>query len=148
MSAILEVCTDLPERTFAAGEMLIEDGTEAGVVYILVDGLVEVIKEDVQIATASEPGSVFGEVSVLLDSQHTASVRTLAPSVFRVVENANAFLTSRPDIMFHIARLLARRLSYVTGYLVDIKHQFEDQESHLGVVDEVLESLVHHQGDY
>ena len=34
----------------------------------------------------------------------------------------------------------------VTSYLVDVKKQFEDQQSHLGIVDEVLETLVHAQG--
>ena len=147
MPTILESCKDLPERSVPAGQTIIEEGTKAGVVYILVDGLLEVVKNDVQIVTTSEPGAVFGEVSVLLDSDHTASVRTLEESRLRVVDDAAAFLNSRPDIMVPIARLLARRLSYVTGYLVDLKQQFEDEKNHLGIVDEVLESLVHHQGD-
>jgi CRP/FNR family cyclic AMP-dependent transcriptional regulator len=147
MRPILAACADLPERSFAAGEAIIEDGKMAGVLYILVEGTVEVVKGDVQITTVSEPGSIFGEVSVLLNSDHMAQVRTLVPSRFRVVEDAGDFLASRPDIMFHVARLLAQRLSYVTGYLVDLKRQFDDQRDHLGMVDEVLESLVHHQGE-
>jgi len=147
MRAVLDLCRDLPVRTFAAQELILADGDKAGALYILIDGLVEVVKGDVQITSVSEPGAIFGEMSVLLGSQHTASVRALSASSFHVVEDPDRFLSSRPDIMLHVARLLARRLNFVTGYLVDVKRQFEDQQDHLGMVDEVLESLVHHQGD-
>ena len=33
-----------------------------------------------------------------------------------------------------------------THYLVDVKHQFADAGGHLGVVDQILDKLVHHQG--
>jgi rubrerythrin len=33
----------------------------------------------------------------------------------------------------------------VTTYLADIKRQFEDERGHLGMVDEILESLLNQQ---
>jgi len=33
----------------------------------------------------------------------------------------------------------------VTDYLTDVKEQFSDQKDHLAMVDEVLDTLVHHQ---
>jgi CRP/FNR family transcriptional regulator, cyclic AMP receptor protein len=33
----------------------------------------------------------------------------------------------------------------VTTYLVDLKRQFEDHQNHLGMVDDILETLVHEQ---
>ena len=33
----------------------------------------------------------------------------------------------------------------MTNYLVDVKRQFESHANHLGLVDEVLETLVHQQ---
>jgi CRP/FNR family transcriptional regulator, cyclic AMP receptor protein len=45
-----------------------------------------------------------------------------------------------------VARILSRRVQLVTGYLVDLKRQFADRDDHLAMVDEVLESLVPHQG--
>ena len=56
-------------------------------------------------------------------------------------------MQSDPSIGLALARLLAKRLHSVTTYLVDLKRQFEDQESHLSMVDEVLETLVHHQDE-
>ena len=74
-----------------------------------------------------------------------ATVRVLERSRFHVAENARAFLTSNAEVTFAVAQLLARRLNSVTSYLVDLKRQFESNDDHLGMVDEVLEGLVHDQ---
>ncbi len=94
----------------------------------------------------SEPGALFGEISVLLGVPHIATVRALRDSRLHVADDPVGFLRSHPDIAFEVARLLSRRLQMVTGYLVDLKHQFADKDDHFAMVDEVLESLVHHQG--
>lgn len=92
----------------------------------------------------AEPGAFLGEISALLSLPHTATVKTLEPSRFLVVEKPTEFLRSQPEIALSLSRLLAQRLNYVTGYLVDLKTQFEGSQDHLGMVDEILESLVHH----
>ncbi len=145
MSSVIECCAGLPEKTYEAGAVVIQEGKKTGVLYILAEGAVEILKGDFQINTASEPGAFFGEVSMLLGIPHMATVKALQPSRFFVVENAAAFLQSHPELALNLARLLARRLHYVTTYLVDLKQQFEDSKDHLSMVDEVLESLVHHQ---
>ena len=146
MRNILRYCEGrLPERTVPAGEVVMAEGTRAGVLLVLAEGAVEVLKGDYQINTFSDPGAVFGEISVLLDSPHTATVKTIAPSRFYVVEQPLEFLRSAPDLALGVAELLAQRLHAMTTYLVDLKHQFEDHESHLGMVDEVLDALTHAQ---
>lgn len=147
MRTILSFCQGLPEATFNPGEVLLAEGEKTGILYILIEGEVEVLKGDFQITTLSEPGSIFGEVSVLLDSPHTATVKAFTTSRTYMVQRANEFLQSQPDITYQVARLLAQRLHGVTTYLVDLKGQFEDQESHLGMVDAVLETLVHQQDE-
>ena len=74
-----------------------------------------------------------------------ATVRALGTCSAHVVEGGEAFLASHQEIAFHLARMLAQRLHGVTSYLVDLKVQFEDQAGHLGMVDEILETLVHEQ---
>ena len=44
-----------------------------------------------------------------------------------------------------MARLLANRLNAATTYLVDLKRQFAGSNDHLGMVGEVLETLIHQQ---
>jgi CRP-like cAMP-binding protein len=146
MRSILPACRDLPLRTFAAGETIIAEGTPSSALYVLETGAVEVVKGDVPIVMVHEPGAMFGEMSVLLETPHTATVRALEPSTLHVAEDALGFLHAKPEIAFELARLLARRLHFVNGYLVDVKRQFEHHGDHLAIVDEVLEALVHHQG--
>ena len=63
---MLDFCVGLPERSLAGSEVLLEEGTTSGELYVLIEGELEVLKEDLQICTVSDPGSVFGEISVLL----------------------------------------------------------------------------------
>lgn len=147
MAEILTLCAGMPQRTVSAGEAILHEGERSGMIYILAEGSVEILKGDVQVNTAAEPGAIFGEMSVLLDAPHMATVKTLEPSRFYVAEDATGFLRSDPAVALVVARLLAKRLNAMISYLVDLKHQFEDHGSHLGIVDEVLESLVHHQGE-
>jgi CRP/FNR family cyclic AMP-dependent transcriptional regulator len=147
MRTILSYCQGLPEQTFGPGEVLLVEKEKQGILYILIEGEIEVLKGDFQITTASEPGAIFGEMSILLDIPHTATVRTLTRSRMHVIERAAEFLKSHTDITYQLAQLLTQRLYSVTTYLVDLKKQFEDRQDHLGMVDEVLETLVHQQID-
>lgn len=147
MRMILSFCQGLPETTFGSGEVLLAEGGRDRILFILIEGEVEVLKGNFQINTVSEPGALFGEISVLLDLPHMATVKALTPSRAYVVERADEFLQSHTDIAYHLARLLAQRLHGITTYLVDLKNQFEDQKDHFGMVDEVLEALVHQQAE-
>lgn len=147
MLTILPLCSGLPVRTVPAGETILREGDRSGALYVLIEGSVEVLKADVQVNLVSDPGAVFGEMSVLLEAPHMATVKTTAASRFHVSEDAAAFLRSDPALSLAVSKLLARRLNAVITYLADLKRQFEGQDDHLGMVDEVLETLVHHQGE-
>ena len=43
-------------------------------------------------------------------------------------------------------RTTASRLDGMTHYLVDVKRQYADADGHLGMVDRILDTLLHHQG--
>jgi CRP-like cAMP-binding protein len=146
MPTILEICRgNLPERRVAADEVIIAEGTRAGAIFILAEGEVTVSKSGIEINSFSDPGSVFGEISVLLDTVHTATVKATTPGLFYVVDDPLPFLRSTPDVALGVARLLAQRLYAMTTYLVDLKRQFADHGDHLGMVDEVLDALAHSQ---
>jgi CRP/FNR family cyclic AMP-dependent transcriptional regulator len=145
MSTILELCRALPETSFAPGAVLLAEGGRSRVLYVLIDGQVEIVKGQYQINVVADSGAIFGEIAVLLDIPHMATVRALTPVRAHVIEGGDAFLQSNKDVTYHLSRLLAQRLHGVTTYLVDLTRQFEDQGGHLGMVDEVLETLVHQQ---
>jgi CRP/FNR family cyclic AMP-dependent transcriptional regulator len=144
MSAILAALHGHPVRHFAAGEIVLEEGASTGALLFLVDGAVEVKKGDVSLSNISESGAVFGDLSALLGISHTATVRALRPSEFRVVTNPRVFLEQNPVVCLHLCELLARRLDAVTKYLVNVKQQFPGHD-HIGMVDGVLDTLMHRQ---
>ena len=80
MRTILSFCQDLPEAIFGPGEVLLAEGKKEELLYILIEGELEVLKGDFQINTVSEPGAIFGEISVLLDLPHMATVKALTPT--------------------------------------------------------------------
>jgi len=145
MRTVLNFCHDLPEKLFKPHEILLAEGGEDKKLYILIEGEVEVLKGETQVNTQAEPGAIFGELAVLLDIPHTATVRAVIPSRTYQVEDAEAFLQCNSDFAFQLAKLLAKKLNSITTYLVDLKNQFEDQQDHLGMVDEVLETLLNQQ---
>ncbi len=137
--ALLQV----PQLTLAAGQTVITEGRPIDGLYFLEEGEVEVLKLGVPIAEVFEPGAVLGEMSWLLETVPTATVRTLTPCTFRHVAEPAAFVQRHPEIALGIARTLAQRVDSLGRYLVDIKNQFKDRSDHLGMIDEVLDSLMH-----
>jgi CRP-like cAMP-binding protein len=142
MRAVLDYCTDGIQRNFAAGSIIIHEGGSTGHLYVLIEGRLEVIKGDTVVATIVEPGAVVGEMSVLLEKPHTATVRAAADSTIYEFGDAASFLRDQPAVALLIARLLAQRLNVATTYLADIMHQYAGHGDHLAMVGEVLQCMV------
>lgn len=145
MNSVLKLCQGLPEQRFAPAEVLLAEGGTDGKLYVLIEGEVEISKEDTPLHTQDDPGAIFGEVSVLLHLPHTATVTATRPCRAYRIDDGTAFLRDHPDFAFHLSTLLARRLHSITGYLVDLKRQFADHADHFGLVDEVLDNLLYQQ---
>jgi CRP-like cAMP-binding protein len=142
MNNVLALCSDLPEVRVAKGDNLIEEAIRTDRLYVLKSGAFEVVRNGVRVVLISEPGSFLGEISAVLGSTPTANVVAAQDSAVHVVENASAAVQRWPELTYAIAQLLARRLSAVTGYLVDIKRQYADSDTHLGLMDQVLGNLM------
>jgi CRP-like cAMP-binding protein len=142
MADILDYCEGQRVAHFESGETIIPEGARLGKLFILIEGQIEVIRKDTQVTHVDEPGSVFGEMSVLLDMPHSATVKALSDVDAYVIDDAMTFLASRSEVAIHLATLLARRLYYTTTYLVDLQQQAEGRRRDLDVVDQILGSLV------
>jgi len=144
MSIILQLIAGRRVESFEAGSIVIEQGGKSGPLLVLIKGEVEILRDNVRVAKASEPGVIFGEMSVLLEGDYTATVRALQLSSFAVIENPRQFLASSAEASLYVAGLLAARLSALNKYLVDVKQQYEGHD-HISMVDDVLDTLMHHQ---
>jgi CRP-like cAMP-binding protein len=110
-------------ETFQAGAELLRQGGRFNTLFVLKTGEVEVIRDGALIRAISQPGAIFGEMSVLLEVPHTATVRALsAVEAFRI-DNAVAMLEARPAWALQVARLLAQRLADTTAQLVSSQNR-------------------------
>lgn len=131
--------TSLAAATFNPGQTVLAAGSTTGQLFILRKGVVEIVRDGVQIATVSEPGAVFGELAVLLDKPHTADVRTLERSEFHVAR-ASSLLTGDVAGLLYVSAILARRLDAANEALVDIKRDLKSG-NRPGVIIKAIEKL-------
>jgi len=142
MNELLALCAGLPPLRVAAGQTLVAESVRADRLYVLEAGAFEVVRNGVRVVTITEPGAFMGEISALLGSAPTASVIALQDSIVYAIDDAAGAVRRQPELTYAIARLLARRLQAVTAYLVDIKRQYADSDTHLGLMDQVLANLI------
>jgi len=146
MSELLAHTNGLPEISLAPGDTLVREGEMSNrALWVLVSGTLKVQKAGVAISSISRPGAAIGEISLLLDAPHSATVVASAPSVLRYAADGRALLMNDPAITHLIAAGLAERLSFATTYLVDLKNQYGGTPG-LAMVSEVLDQLANRQG--
>ena len=124
-TAFEKFLTVLPLATYRAGETILKAGSKTGRLLILESGAVAILKDSIEIATVDEPGAVLGEISALLDQPHSADVRTLKESQFRVADAAQ--IANNPNAMLYIAKNLARRLVAADDVLVQLRIELHKQ---------------------
>ena len=110
-----QLCRMAHRVTFAAGDVVMREGTPADGLYVVVDGELEVVREergtDVPLAVRG-PGDVLGEMSLLERAPRSATVRALRDSELIVVrpDDFHAMLAARPQTGAIILATIAGRL--------------------------------------
>ncbi|NQW24315.1 MAG: cyclic nucleotide-binding domain-containing protein [SAR202 cluster bacterium] len=104
------------EKTFAPGELIVEEGQTGNGLYVIVSGNVEVLKGDVtatpQVLAKRGAGDVFGEMALLGEWPRTASVRAL-DSVQCLGIDRWVFLSQleqQPKVTIRMLQIMAQRL--------------------------------------
>lgn len=120
----------LRREWFAPGMALIEQGGRSGRLFVLKEGEVEIERDGQFIASIKQPGAIFGEMSVLLERNHSASVRAVTGVEVLAIDNALAVLEQHPAWLLQIARLLADRLNATTAKLTALE-QRDARDDHL-----------------
>jgi CRP/FNR family transcriptional regulator, cyclic AMP receptor protein len=142
MRTVLDHCTGRSKRHLPAGATIIREGGNSGHLFVLIEGSLEVVRGDKVVAKLTEPGAIFGEMSVLLDQPHTATVRTASEAIICEFDDAKSFLRDEPDAVLIIAQLLAQRLNVATTYLSDLIQQYSSHGTHLSMVGELLQTMI------
>jgi CRP/FNR family transcriptional regulator, cyclic AMP receptor protein len=136
-AAFQKTFATLPIASLQAGETVFLSGSRTGRLMILKKGAVAVIKEGVEIAKVSEPGAVFGELSILLDQPHTADVRTLQTSEFYVA--TESLLAQDQLACIYIATVLAKRVNNANRALIALKRQLQAGEPQSVIAETIAE---------
>jgi CRP-like cAMP-binding protein len=140
MESLLTLAASHPSRTFVAGEILIGQGYQGGDLFILESGQLAVERDGVRIATIATPGSLIGEMSVVLGTANSATVQAEKPTTVRVIRNARQYLKTDPELTFRIAWLMANRLDATSAYLVQLTKDHAGQPEG-GLLGRILSSL-------
>ena len=108
MDSLLTLAASHPSRALAAGEMLITQGTEGGDLFILESGQLLVERDGVRIATIATPSSLIGEMSVVLGTASSATVKAEKPTTVRVIHDAQR--QALVQVRAHVAHRAKRRI--------------------------------------
>ncbi|WP_040492641.1 Crp/Fnr family transcriptional regulator [Ilumatobacter nonamiensis] len=143
---ILDLLSDGEPVTLEDGERILTDGQSSDQLFVLVSGALVVERHGVRVVQMDAPGSIVGEVGLLLDQPAGADVIAVGPTVVRRIDGLDELLEHSPEFMAHLARTLARRLFQVTSYLTDLEVQFADSGTTLGLVPTVLQEIMDGSG--
>jgi CRP-like cAMP-binding protein len=142
MATLLTLTYSQPTKTLAAGEVLIAEGDPGGDLYVLESGAPSVERDGVKLASISAQGALVGEMSVLLGTENTATVRAEKPSNVRVVADALAYLERQPLVALRVAMLLSQRLDATSALLVELSKANPQKAAEQTIFSRLMTALV------
>ncbi len=128
---ILRAVANYPVTVVRPRGVLVQEGQKTGKLYVLKSGDLEIVRDGSLVASIGEAGAIVGEMSVLLDQPHSATVRSRMSAEVYVIDDPNGFLDANPAVARQIASLLAVRLQKTTALLVDMRQQAKEREDHV-----------------
>lgn len=123
------ICSSLEEMTFGDNETILNEGDDTQALWIILSGECMVSRacgSDDRILAVLTAGDVFGEMSFLRQSPHSASITAVHPvSVFCYRrEDFDALAERHPDaalrICINIAAVVAERLRRMDTWVCDL----------------------------
>jgi small-conductance mechanosensitive channel/CRP-like cAMP-binding protein len=130
---MLQLATSTRCLRFAPGELVVREGNRGDSLFQVVQGLVEVLKnqddaEPFRVACL-KPGDVFGEMSMLTDTNRSATVRALEECVLLEVTrpSLSPLLQQNPPLMDRLAHLVSQRRGELEGMEREKVNQHENQ---------------------
>ncbi|MEQ1899999.1 MAG: cyclic nucleotide-binding domain-containing protein [Devosia sp.] len=129
-------------RNLGPEEVLVTQGTGGGDLYILEYGALTVTRDGIEIATLSEPGTLVGEMSVLLGTHYSATVRAARDSRVRVIREAKRYLANDPELTLAIAALVAGRLDATSALMVEMSREHAGKPSEQGLLRRIFSALL------
>ncbi len=137
MASLIALANSMPSRALVPMEILINQGAPGGDLYVLQSGELAVERDGVEVARVSRPNSLVGEMSVLLGSPNSATVRAVGEASVQVIRDARKHLLADPEVTFQLAALVASCLDATTALLVDLSRENSGKAEH-GLLSRIL----------
>ncbi|MBW2348753.1 MAG: cyclic nucleotide-binding domain-containing protein [Deltaproteobacteria bacterium] len=109
--------------TFRPGQVLCREGDYSQDLCVLISGKLEVFRGDRKVEEISEPGAVLGQISFVLGTHRTVTVRALEETKVLLIprKDVHDFLKAYPEIAWEIPRSLAREVDLASHVLAGMK---------------------------
>ena len=121
------------QRSYEAGDVVVKEGTPSDCLFILASGALEVVRESdgsaVVLATLTEKGTFFGEMSLIDIMPRSADIRaTTSTQVLALPKKElTAFFTQSPRVqmtmILNISRNLSLRLRDADARIVELARE-------------------------
>ena len=102
---------DHPTSEYSAGENIVRESTPGGKVFVLKEGSVKISLKGNEIAEASKPGDVFGEIASIKGCNYGATVTATSDCEFFIIDNFISYLKQNPEDSISILQMLCDRLT-------------------------------------
>jgi len=109
---LLEVFKDSEDLLeYPAGTVVIEEGQEGDVIYVVMKGEVTISLKNKVLASAG-PGEMVGEMALISSDMRSATVTARTDCVLAVIDQASfdSLLRHVPEFTLHVMNVLADRL--------------------------------------
>lgn len=119
------------EKDFLAGDTICRQGDSGEYIYILKKGSLGVYKNDNLVSQYNVPGTILGEMSIILGEDRTATIKAITASTVSVIRiSLIDMVTNFPAFTVKILQTLAERLKDTTDELTSaiVDHQPEDNQ--------------------
>ncbi len=133
MAKLLEYLKTFDKKEFSAGDDIVKYGEESKTLYVLVEGSAEVSIEGVTIRTISEPGTVVGEISAILNIPRTAAVQAKTGCTFYEVGNISTLFKDNHEVSLEVTRKEFDRLMSIAELLLQLKNLFVEAMKELQI---------------
>ncbi|MGD8929799.1 MAG: cyclic nucleotide-binding domain-containing protein [Lysobacterales bacterium] len=108
---LLEAFRDSALEAYPAGSVIIEEGAEGSLMYVVVEGEVTISLKDTEIAVV-RPGEMVGEMALINADLRSATVTAKTDCKLAPIDQASfeSMLRHVPDFSMFVMNVLANRL--------------------------------------
>ena len=119
MSLIMSLkILDHPISEFKKGDVIVQEGTPSGAVYVLFSGSIEVSLSGQFITGSSKEGDTFGEIASIKSCNHGATVTASEDSQFFIIKDFITHLKQNPDDSIYVMKMFCDRIIKMNQHIV------------------------------